>query len=54
MAISSNAEGFLQKVASGVRPNTGGEITSPPIWCRYNLTNILCKSAHFRFQRWNY
>ena len=47
MAISSNAEGFLQKVASGVRPNMFEvEINFPSdVGADTGLTNILCKSA---------
>ena len=47
MAISSNVEGFLQKVASGVRPNMFEvEINFPSdVGADTGLTNILCKSA---------
>ena len=47
MAISSNVEGFLQKVASGVRPNMFEvEINFPTdVGADTGLTNILCKSA---------
>ena len=47
MAISSNVEGFLQKVASGVRPNMFEVgITFPTgITADTGLVNILCKSA---------
>jgi len=47
MAIKSNVEGFLQKVASGVRPNMFEvEINFPSdVGADTGLTNILCKSA---------
>ena len=47
MAIKSNVEGFLQKVASGVRPNMFEvEINFPDdVNPDKGLTNILCKSA---------
>ena len=49
MAISSNVEGFLQKVASGVRPNMFEVGITFPTGITgtvdTGLVNILCKSA---------